>query len=90
MVVGGNDDTTFAFKNCSPFVRSVINLNDEIIDTAQNLDLTMNLYNLIEYSDNYPDITATLYQYKRPEQPLNNQGNIIDLTTTISDYFKYK
>ena len=27
MVVGENDDTAFAFKNCSPFVRSVIHLN---------------------------------------------------------------
>ena len=71
MVVGGNDDTAFAFKNCSPFVRSVIHLNDEHVDTVENLDLTMNLYNLIEYSDNYADTTAFLYQ-KQPRKGQNN------------------
>ena len=29
-------------------------------------------YNLIEYSDNYQDSSATLYQYKRDETPNNN------------------
>ena len=61
-VVGGNDDTlVVAFKNCHPFVRSIIHLNDEQVDTAENLDLTMDLYNLIEYSDNYSDTTGPLY-----------------------------
>ena len=29
----------------------------------------MPMYNLIEYSDNYQDSSATLYQYKREEPP---------------------
>ena len=29
----------------------------------------MPMYNLIEYSDNYQDSSATLYQYKRDESP---------------------
>ena len=29
----------------------------------------MPMYNLIEYSDNYQDSSATLYQYKRDEPP---------------------
>ena len=67
-VVTGNDDTNVAFKNCHPFIRAVIHLNDEHVDTAENLDLTMGcLYNLIEYSDNYADAKASLYHYKRPE-----------------------
>ena len=28
----------------------------------------MNMYNLIEYSDNYENSTASLYQFKRQEQ----------------------
>ena len=52
-VVAGNSDTEVCFKNCNVFARSVIHLNDEHIETAENLNLTMNLYNLIEYSDNY-------------------------------------
>ena len=29
----------------------------------------MPMYNLIEYSDNYQDSSASLYQYKRDEPP---------------------
>ena len=48
----------------------------------------MSMYNLIEYSDNYQDSSATLYQYKRDEPPEANAIN--DLTTNISSSFKYK
>ena len=32
----------------------------------------MSMYNLIEYSDNYQDSSATLYQYNRDEPPEAN------------------
>ena len=51
-VVNGNNNTLVSFKNCSPFIRYVTYLNDEHVETADNLDIIMNLYNLIEYSDN--------------------------------------
>ena len=46
----------------------------------------MPMYNLIEYSDNYQDSSATLYQYKQDE-PLDNN---VDLTANNSVSFKYK
>ena len=48
----------------------------------------MPMYNLIEYSDNYQDSSATLYQYKRDEPPQANAIN--DLTANNSSSFKYK
>ena len=48
----------------------------------------MPMYNLIEYSDNYQDSSATLYQYKRDEPPEDNA--IADLTVNNSSSFKYK
>ena len=48
----------------------------------------MPMYNLIEYSDNYQDSSATLNQYKRDEPPEANAIN--DLTTNTSSSFKYK
>ena len=48
----------------------------------------MPMYNLIEYSDNYQDSSATLYQYKRDKPPEANAIN--DLTTNNSSSFKYK
>ena len=50
-------------------------------------DLTMNLYNKLEHSDNYADTTGSLYQYKTPE-PRDANGNIVTLATTLSS-FKY-
>ena len=48
----------------------------------------MPMYNLIEYSDNYQDSSATLYQYKRDESPEDDA--IADLTADNSSSFKYK
>ena len=42
-VQNGNDATRVAIKNCHPFTRTSFKLNDEQVDTADNLDLTMNL-----------------------------------------------
>ena len=68
----------------------MIHSNDVHVDTANDLDSAMNLYNLIEYSDNYADTTATLYQYKRPEQPFDNNGNPDNVTTPNSSSSKYQ
>ena len=48
----------------------------------------MSMYNLIEYSDNYQDSSATLYQYKRDEPP--EADAVADLTGNASSSFKYK
>ena len=77
-----------ALKNCAPFTKCNLEINDEHVDTAENLDITMPMYNLIEYSDNYQDSSATLYQYKRDEPPEANAIN--DLTTDTSSSFKHK
>ena len=43
------------------------------------------MYNLIEYSDDYSDSTASLHQFKRQE-PLPNNADL----TTASASFNYK
>ena len=57
-VVGRDVDTKVAFKNCHPFIKGKIHLNDMHVDESDNLDIIMNMYNLIEYSDNYSDSTV--------------------------------
>ena len=41
--------TNVAFKNCAPFRRYVTHINDEHVETAENLDIIMPMYNLLEY-----------------------------------------
>ena len=80
--------TRLALKNCAPFTKCNLEINNEHVDTAENLDIVMPMYNLIEYSDNYQDSSATLYQYKRDEPPEDDA--IANLTADNSDSFKYK
>ena len=87
-VQNGNDVTRVTIKNCHPFTRASFKLNNEQVDTADNLDLAMNLYNMIEYSDNCADTTGSLYQYKKPE-PRDANGDVGNLDTTLSS-FKYQ
>ena len=52
--------TNIAFKNCVPFTRCVTHINDELIDTAENLHFITPMYNLIEYSDNFSGTSGSL------------------------------
>ena len=83
-----NANTRLALKSCAPFTKCNLEINDEHVHTAEKLDITMPMYNLIEYSDNYQDSSATLYQYKRDEPPEANAIN--DVTTDTSSSFKYE
>ena len=38
---GGNDKTRSALKNCTPFIKCNLEINDEHVDTAENLDIVM-------------------------------------------------
>ena len=89
-VTGVAANTNVAFKNCAIFTRSVIHLNDEDIDTSDNLDIIMPMYNLIEYSDNHADSSGSLYQFKRDVSPMNDAGNTLNVALVNSTSFKYK
>ena len=80
--------TRLALENCAPFTKCNLEINHEHVDTAENLDIVMPMYNLIEYSDNYQDSSSTLYQYKRDEPP--EDDSVADLTANNSDSLKYK
>ena len=81
-------NTRLALKICAPFTKCNLEINDEHVDTAKKIDITMPMYNLIEYSDNYLDSSATLYQYKRDEPPEDDA--VADLTADNSSSLKYK
>ena len=76
---GGNK--SFVFKNCAPFTDCITKINSTMIENANNIDLAMPMYNLIEYSENYEKTSGSLWQFKRDEL----YANIND-----SESFKYK
>ena len=48
-----NYDKKLAFKDNTPFTNCISKMNNLLIDYAQDLDIVMPMYNLIEYSKNY-------------------------------------
>ena len=46
-------DKSVTFKNCAPFTKCISRINNTDIDNAQDIDIAMPMYNLVEYSDNY-------------------------------------
>ena len=65
-----------AFKNNAPFINCISKINDVQIDNAENLDLVMPMYNLLEQSKNYKKITGSLWNYYRdePRNPLSTNS----------------
>ena len=79
-VTGGDANTKVAFKNCTPFTKCITEINETFIDDAEHINITMPMYNLIEYSDNCSD---TSWRFKR-DKIIGN----INLTNNNSSSFK--
>ena len=58
-------DKKLAFKNNAPFISCILNINDTLIDNAEDLNILMPMYNLIKYIKNYSKTTGTLWNYQR-------------------------
>ena len=54
-VTGGDNSRKVVLKNCAPFKDCRTKINDTFVDYADFINITMPMYNLIEYSDNYSD-----------------------------------
>ena len=78
-------------KDNAPFVSCITRINGELIEDADDLDIVMPMYNLLEYSKNYRKTIGSLYNYYRDElsdDADNNQFNNIKVVN--SNTFKYK
>ena len=73
-----------AFKNNAPFRSCNLKINSTLIDNAEDIDIVMPMYNLLEYSQNYFMTSGSLWNCYRDE--------IDDADDNASDgkSFKYK
>ena len=83
----GNDNANkhtknLVFKNNAPFINCITKINGIKIDNAEDLDVVMPMYNLLEYSKNYRKTTGSLWNYYRDEPSTPPSSN--------SESFKYK
>ena len=75
-------------KNNAPFVTRI---NGELIEDADNLDIVMSMYNLLEYSKNYRKTIGSLYNYYRDElSDKADDDNFGNIKVVNSNTFKYK
>ena len=83
-VTGGNANTKVAFKNCAPFEECRTEISETFVNTAENTNIAMPMYNLIEYSDNYSDTSGSLWQFKRDEiiGNINLENKVLHLLST--------
>ena len=80
-----------AFRNNAPFISCVSKIKNTLIDNAEDLDVAMPMYNLIEYSKNYRKTTGSLWNYYRDElSDDKNDNNNANKNVINSGSFKYK
>ena len=78
-------------KNNAPFVSCITRINGELIEDADDLDIVMPMYNLLEYSKNYRRTIGSLYNYYRDELTNDdNDNNFANRNVVNSEAFKYK
>ena len=65
-------------------------INDTFVDYADFINIAIPIYNLIEYGDDLSDTSGSFWQFKRDEQPIDNNGTSINLNAENSSSFKYK
>ena len=67
-------DKGVTFKNCAPFTKCISRINNTDIDTAQDIDIVIPMYNLIEYNGNYSKTSRRLWQYYK-YKPIDNMAD---------------
>ena len=74
------------FKNNAPFINCISKINGVKIDNAEDLDVVMPMYNLLEYSKNYRKTTGSLWNYYRdePSNPLSSNSESFKYKTSIT------
>ena len=75
-----------AFKNNAPFINCISKINGIKIDNAEDLDVVMPMYNLLEYRKNYRKTTGSLWNYHRDESsnPLSCNSESFKYKTSIT------
>ena len=85
-------DRKLILKNNAAFVSCITRINNELIEDADDLDIVMPMYNLLEYSKNYRKTMGSLYNYYRELTNDNIRANSVfnNIREVNSNTFKYK
>ena len=88
-----NTNKKVIFKNCAPFTSCISKINNTQTDNVEYIDIVMQMYNLIEYNENYSKTSGSFWQYCKEIPAVNDAGNIVNFNganATESLNFKTK
>ena len=86
-------DKGLNLKNNAPFVSCISKINNTLIYNAEDLDIVMPMYNLLEYCKNYGKTTGSFWNYYRDEANEESTGGangVIKYWIWDSKSFDYK
>ena len=78
----GDSGTQVASKNCAPFIKCITKIDAITINDAEDLDLVIPMYNLLEHSLNYS------YKNYSKDEATNFNAKIVN--TNAFKSFEYK
>ena len=76
-IAADRKDKEVVFKDCALFTSYISKRNTTEADSAEDLDIVMQIYKLLENSDNYAETSGSWWQYRRDEP---NDDDITDLS----------
>ena len=82
-------DKKLTFKSNATFTNCILKINNAFIYNAEDLNITMCMYNLIKYSQTFRKTTGSLWNYYRDEPNSGAVGNI-NYSIKDSKSFHYK
>ena len=96
-ITNPNDNANFnkelTLKNNAPFISCISKINGVLVENAEDLDIVMPMYNLLEYSKNYEKTSVSLLNYYKDEAKEHTIGagnNAINISIRNSKSFDYK
>ena len=86
-----NTNKKVIFKNCAPFTNFISETNNTQLDNAKDIEIVINAYKLLEYSDRYLKTSGSLWKYSKDLPAVDNNNAIADLAeNNLSDSFNFK
>ena len=83
----------FTLKNNALFISCISKINGELVENAEDLDIMIPMYNLLEYSKNYEKTSGSLFNYYRDkpsEDAIANDNGAINISIRNSKSFDYE
>ena len=80
-----NYSKKFALKTNALFTSCISKINNTLTDNAEDLDIVMPMYILLEYSKNYRKTTESLWNYYRDEPNSSVGGENNNVSYSIKD-----